>query len=127
MSNDFLAPSSSRIPIKADGRILFVAAERIGWISSAGNYVEFVLQPQGQRVLVRETLSSLENTLDPQSFVRIHRSVIVNVNCIREMRPRYTGEYDITMLTDQHLTMSRGYRKNLKRLLQSCARSEAKR
>lgn len=85
--------------------------------------MEFVIQPQGQRILVRETLSSLENTLNPQCFVRIHRSIIVNVGRIREMRPRYTGEYDLTMVTDQHLTLSRGYRKNLKRLLQSCARS----
>ena len=73
--------------------------------------------------MVRETLSSLENTLDPQCFVRIHRSVIVNVTRIAEMRPRYSGEYDITMLTDHHLTLSRGYRKNLKRLLKSRARS----
>jgi two-component system LytT family response regulator len=123
MSNTSLPQSSSRIPLKADGRILFVAANRINWIESAGNYVEFVIQPQGERVLVRETLSSFEKTLDPQCFVRIHRSVIVNVARIKEMRPRYTGEYEITMLTDQHLTLSRGYRKNLKRLLQSCGRS----
>lgn len=122
MSNSMLATSSERIPLKADGRILFVSANRINWIESAGNYVEFVIQPEGKRVLVRKTLSSFEKTLDPERFVRIHRSVIVNVTCIKEMRPRYTGEYQITMLTEEQLTLSRGYRKNLKRLLQTCSR-----
>ncbi len=116
--------TADRIPLKADGRILFVSANRINWIQSAGNYVEFVFQPRGERVLVRETLSSFEETLDPERFVRIHRSVIVNVDLIKEMRPRYTGEYEITMLSDEHLTLSRGYRRNLKRLLQTSSRKQ---
>ncbi len=110
-----------RIPLKADGRILFVPARSINWIESAGNYVEFVVWPQGERVMVRETLSSYEKTLDSRRFVRIHRSVIVNVDRIREMRPRYTGEYQLTMMCGKQLTLSRGYRKNLKRLLQTHA------
>ncbi len=123
MSNTSLQLTSNRLPLKADGRILFVSTNRINWIESAGNYVEFVIHPQGERVLVRRTLSSFEKTLDPDRFVRIHRSVIVNVGCIKEMRPRYTGEYQITMLTEQQLTLSRGYRKNLKRLLQTWTKS----
>lgn len=110
-----------RIPLKADGRIVFVPARSINWIESAGNYVEFVIRPQCERIVVRETLSSFERTLDSSRFVRIHRSVIVNVNRIKEMRPRYTGEYQLTMLCGKQLVLSRGYRKNLKRLLQTCA------
>ncbi len=120
MSTIAIQPTSDRIPLKADGRILFVSAQSIHWIESAGNYVEFVLQPHGERVMVRETLAWFEKSLDPRRFVRIHRSVIVNVNRIKEMRPRYTGEYQVTMLCEKQLTLSRGYRKNLKRLLQSC-------
>ena len=119
MSTTSIQTASDRIPLKADGRILFVSAHSIRWIESAGNYVEFVLQPQGERVMVRETLSSFEKSLDPERFVRIHRSVIVNINRIKEMRPRYTGEYQVTMLCEKQLILSRGYRKNLKRLLQS--------
>lgn len=127
MLNTSLSNQWNRISLKADGRILFVSPNRINWIESAGNYVEFVIQPLGERVLVRKTLSSFEETLDPERFVRIHRSVIVNIECIKEMRPRYTGEYQITMLTEQQLTLSRGYRKNLKRLLQTCSPSAGKR
>ncbi len=121
MSITSIQQASDRITLKADGRILFVSAHSIHWIESAGNYVEFVFQPHGERVMVRETLASFEDLLDPERFVRIHRSVIVNVNQIKEMRPRYTGEYEVTMLCEKQLTLSRGYRKNLKRLLQGCS------
>ena len=118
MTTDAPSPhTADRIPLKADGRIVFVPLRSISWIESAGNYVEFVIGSRGQRVVVRETLAYFEEHLDAERFVRIHRSLIVNVNRIREMRPRYTGEYELTMVCGKQLTMSRGYRSNLKRLL----------
>ena len=118
MTTEATSPhTADRIPLKADGRIVFVPLRSISWIESAGNYVEFVIGSRGQRVTVRETLAYFEEHLDAQRFVRIHRSLIVNVNRIREMRPRYTGEYQLTMVCGKQLTMSRGYRSNLQRLL----------
>lgn len=119
--------TTQRIPVKTDGKFLFVPVHRISRIESAGNYVEIVLYPEGRRLLVRKTLSSYEDTLDPSRFVRIHRSVIVNAEFIKEMRPCYTGEYKITMSGDQQLTLSRGYRKNLQRLLQTASTTRSDR
>jgi two-component system, LytTR family, response regulator len=112
--------SSDRIHLKTDGRIVFIPLQSIDWLESAGNYVEVFVGQQGKRFHVRETLSSFEKRLDERCFVRIHRSVIVNVSRIRELRPRYTGEYRVTMDNGKELRLSRGYRENLKRLLQSC-------
>jgi two-component system, LytTR family, response regulator len=108
-----------KIPLKIDGRILFVPIETIYWLESSGNYVEVVVGQHGDKLLVRDTLSSFEGRLDGRFFVRIHRSIIVNVARIREMRPHHTGEYQVTMDNGKQLTLSRGYRFNLKRLVQA--------
>jgi two-component system LytT family response regulator len=108
---------TGRIPIKTDGKIVFVPVRAIRWLESAGNYVEIVWGQQAERLVVRDTLSSFEERLDEHMFVRIHRSTIVNADRIREMRPRYTGEYELTMDNGKQLTMSRGYKTNLKRLV----------
>jgi two-component system LytT family response regulator len=109
-----------KISLKIDGRILFVPIETIYWLESSGNYVEVVGQ-HGDKLLVRDTLSSFEGRLDGRFFVRIHRSIIVNVARIREMRPHHTGEYQVTLDNGRQLTLSRGYRFNLKRLMQAYA------
>jgi two-component system, LytTR family, response regulator len=120
MSNTSQQISFDRIHLKTDGRIVFVPLRSINSMESAGNYVEVFVGKQDEKLLVRGTLSSFEERLDGRYFVRIHRSVIVNVARIREMRPRYTGEYQVTMDNGKQLTLSRGYRSNLKRLLQAC-------
>jgi two-component system LytT family response regulator len=70
----------------------------------------------GESHLLRETIKNLESRLDPDRFVRIHRSTIVNADHVREIRPWYTGEYVVVMQGGQELTLSRGYRANLPRL-----------
>jgi len=116
-----ISPRSNldKISLKIDGRILFIPIETIYWLESSGNYVEVVVGHNGDKLLVRDTLSSFEGRLDGRFFVRIHRSIIVNVARIREMRPHYTGEYQVTMDNGKQLTLSRGYRFNLKRLMQA--------
>jgi two-component system LytT family response regulator len=111
--------NSDKIPLKIDGRILFVPIETIYWLESSGNYVEVVAGQHGDKLLVRDTLSSFEARLDGRFFVRIHRSIIVNVARIREMRPHHTGEYQVIMDNGKQLTLSRGYPFNLKRLVQA--------
>ncbi len=117
MTNTSLPQTSDRIPLKADGRILFVSAHRINWIESAGNYVEFVIQPEGERVLVRETLSSFEKSLDPERFVRIHRSYIVNFERVVRIEP-YGKDSRLAILADgTRLPVSRAGYARLKTLL----------
>lgn len=84
----------------------------LSWIDAAGNYVRLNTEA-GQRHLVRGTLSALEKRLDPQRFIRIHRSTIVNVEHIREIRPRTHGEALIVMRDGRSLTRSRSYRDSL--------------
>jgi two-component system LytT family response regulator len=120
MIEPFPPNSVDRIHVKTEGKIVFIPLQAIFWLESAGNYVEVYLGKPGEKLLVRETLSSFEKRLQDRGFVRIHRSVIVNTGRIREMRPRYTGEYDVMLDNGKHLTLSRGFRSNLHRLLEVC-------
>jgi two-component system, LytTR family, response regulator len=75
--------STRRFVVKSGGRLLFLRAEEIDWIAAADNYV--YLHAGGASHLVRTTLKSLAQTLDPDRFVRIHRSTVVNVDAVREV------------------------------------------
>jgi two-component system LytT family response regulator len=97
--------------IKSGGRIHFVRMADIDWCEAAGNYVRVHVGQQEH--LVRDTMSRLESELDPQQFVRIHRSTIVNVDRILEMRSSFNGEYEVRLHAGTRLTLSRGYRDSL--------------
>jgi len=79
-----------RFLVKAAGRVVFVLADEIDWIEAAGNYVRLHAGPASH--LVRETMAKVEARLDPERFVRVHRSAIVNVESIRELQPMFRGE-----------------------------------
>jgi two-component system, LytTR family, response regulator len=100
---------------KSGGRITFLGVDEIDWIGAADNYV----QVHAGRVshLLHATMNSLENRLDPSKFLRIHRSTIVNVERIKELRPMFHGEYQVILKDGTQLTSGRGYRENLQRLL----------
>lgn len=102
-----------RIMIKANGRVYFVKTNEIDWIEAAGNYLK--LHCDKKNHMVRETMSNMEEKLDPDQFFRIHRSVIVNIEKIRELQPWFHGDYMITLLDGQKLTMSRNYKDLLQR------------
>jgi two-component system, LytTR family, response regulator len=97
-----------RLMIKSDGRLHFVRMTEIDWCEAAGNYVRLHVGPV--QYLVRDTMNHLESELDPQHFVRIHRSTIVNVDRILEMQSSLNGEYMVLLKTGVQLTLSRGYR-----------------
>ena len=104
-----------RLVVKANGRVFFLKTSELDWIEAEGNYV--CLHVRKESYLLRETLSALEAQLDPQTFPRIHRSQIVNVERIRELQPWSHGEYHVILHDGTQLTLSRSYRERLHELL----------
>src|SRR4029079_1505844 len=99
-----------RLVIKNGGRVFFLNVQDVYCIESEGNYVRVYDKQKGY--LLRETISSLEEQLDPRQFRRIHRSAIVKIDRIKEMQPWFHGEYRIIMENGKELTLSRNYRAN---------------
>jgi two-component system, LytTR family, response regulator len=97
-----------RLLVKNEGSITVVDTGDIEWIEAADNYVR--LHTGRGRMLMRETMKTLEERLDPRRFARIHRSAIVNLSRVRELQPLFSGEYVVLLTTGAKLTLSRGYR-----------------
>jgi len=104
----------NRIAIKTDDRTIFVKVEDIEYVESASNYV-VLCTPNGNHIL-RETLTNLEAKLPPKMFLRISRSVIVNLDAIKELQPGIQGEHIAILRSNKQLTMTRGLREVQERL-----------
>jgi two-component system LytT family response regulator len=102
---------ANRFVIKSGGRIFFVKDEEIDWVEAVGDYVRLHAGPQSH--LVRETMTAMETRLD-RRFLRIHRSIIVNTERIKELHPYFNGEYSVVLLDGKQLKSSRGYRDRLR-------------
>lgn len=103
-----------RLAVKSDGRITILKIAEIDWIEAAHNYVE--IHQDKQSHLLREPISAIEQRLPPEKFVRISRSVIVNVDKVKQLEPLFHGEYSVTMQNGERLTLSRRYRNKLPQL-----------
>jgi len=103
-----------RLAVKSEGRILIVKTADIAWIESAHNYVQ--IHEDKRSHMLRETITAIEARLAPEKFVRISRSVIVNVERVKELEPLFHGEYRVTLQNGTRLTLSRRYRKKLQQL-----------
>src|SRR5689334_17667814 len=88
-------PLSQRLVIKSGARMLFLQPEKIEWVEAEKDYVR--LHVAKETHLVRETMNSFEKKLESRQFVRVHRSTIVNLDFVKEMKPLPSGEYDIVM------------------------------
>jgi two-component system, LytTR family, response regulator len=104
-----------RLVIKNGGRVFFLHVQDVHCIEAEGNYVRVYDNQKGY--LLRETISSLEEQLDPKQFLRIHRSAIVKIDRIKEMQPWFHGEYRIIMENGKQLALSRNYRANLQEVV----------
>ena len=102
---------TNRIVFKSRGRIVFLPVSDIRWISAEENYVRICTQSETH--LLRETMSRLEEKLDPELFLRVHRSSIVNLQHVKEVRTEADGEYAVVLVNGEKLTMSRGYRSRI--------------
>jgi two-component system, LytTR family, response regulator len=100
--------STDRIVIRESGRVLFVDVQDIEWLEASGNYVALHVT-SGKTHLVHDTMTNLEAKLDRIVFVRIHRSTMVNVKCIRELQPHFNGEYVVILKDNSRLKLSRGF------------------
>lgn len=100
-----------RIPIRNAGKISFVSVEDIIWIDAAADYIN--LHTSFGTSTIRESIGAMEEQLDPSKFIRIHRSTIVNLLFIRELRPMDHGEYTALLRQGTILTVSRTYKKRL--------------
>lgn len=102
-----------RILIKDDRKNIFVDVDTIRWIESSGNYVKLHLAESMH--MIRGSLKLMQKKLHPLQFVRIHRSYIINVNCVKAIEPWFSGDLKVILNDGKKLKMSRNYKDNLDR------------
>jgi two-component system LytT family response regulator len=107
---------TTRLVFKSKGRILFLPVSDIRWIGAEENYVRICADRENH--LLRETMAHFETRLDPNCFIRVHRSAIVNLQHVKEIRTdSQEGESFVLMHDGQKVPMSRGYRARISQLL----------
>jgi two-component system LytT family response regulator len=104
-------PPIERFLVTRGTRVVVVPADTVDWIEADGDYVR--LHAGRERHLLRETMGRLEARLDPSRFVRIHRSAILNVDRVAELRPLPNREYVVVLRDGTRLRLSRSYRDRL--------------
>jgi two-component system LytT family response regulator len=97
----------NRIAVRAAGKTYFVELADVDWIQSAENYVQ--LHTATAKHLVHVPIQTLHASLDPEMFLRIHRSMIVNLRQIKEIAPAAHGECLLTLNSGVRLQSSRTY------------------
>jgi two-component system LytT family response regulator len=105
---------SPRVAIKVKGKILFISLSDVVAVQAKGNYVS--LQRKGSSYLLRQSISAVAEKLEPQGFIRIHRSILVNTFFVEEIKPYSTGEYGLRVKGGKEYTVTRTYKQNLKSL-----------
>lgn len=98
----------SRLEVKSGESTIFLPVAEIDWIGAADNYLE--LHAGRETHLIRETMGRMEARLDPCLFARIHRSTIVNVTRVKQLRPLFNGDQQLTLHDGTQLTVSRNHR-----------------
>jgi two-component system LytT family response regulator len=101
-----------RLAVRSSGKTVFVDLEDVDWMEAAENYVQ--LHTGRANHLLHVAMNTLEKSLDPEIFLRIHRSTIVNINRIKELQPGAHGEYVITLHSGTRLQSGRSYSEKLK-------------
>ena len=104
-----------RLVVKSRGRVYFVRVDEIDWVKTAGHYL--VLHIAAQEHLIRETITTFEQRLDPDRFVRIHRSILVNIDRVKHLTPTFHGEYELELRDGTRLASGRGYSDRLQAIV----------
>lgn len=108
------APSLDRLVIRLERGVFFLKAQDVDWVHAEGNYVR--IRAGKESYLVRETMSDLETRLPPARFARIHKSILVNIDRIRQIQPLANGGHVVVLTDGTKLTWSRGYQSRLRAL-----------
>lgn len=106
--------AAAKIGIKSNGRILFIDPRDIAVVEAEGNYV--LLHRSAGSDLLRESITTIAEKLEPFGFVRIHRSALVNASFVQDVRACSTGDYKLRLKGGREYTVTRTYKKNLKSL-----------
>lgn len=110
-------PYLTRLMVKLANRVVLLKVNEIDWIQADGNYAKLHVGRKAH--LLREKMHDLETQLDPQKFVRIHRSIIVNLDRIKELHPHFNGDYIVVLEDGVQLKLSRSRREQLESRLKS--------
>ena len=106
-----------RLVVKSVGRVFFLKTDEIDWIEAAGNYVKLHVGRESH--MIRETMNGIETKLDPNKFLRIHRSTVVHIDRIKELHPMFSGDYSVILRTGTELALSRNYREHFLELFEN--------
>jgi two-component system LytT family response regulator len=109
--------TAERIVVRSQGQVLFLSAADIDWIEAAGYYA--CLHVGGDTHILRRSLSELEQDLGDEKFIRIHRSIVVNLERIRALELQASGEYEVVLKSEVRLRLSRRYRRRLQERLEA--------
>jgi len=109
------SPLAKRLVVKSPGRLLFLDVADIDWIEAASYYA--CLHVGAETHIIRRTLSELETDLGEERFIRIHRSIIVNLDRVRGLELQSGGEYEVILESKARLRLSRRFRKRLEERL----------
>ena len=106
-----------RFAIRGRDQVLFVKAAAIDWIAAEGNYARLYTEEKSH--LIRESLQNLEAELDPEHFVRVHRSAIVNIERVRKLMVGAEGAFSIVLRNEATVPLGPSYRQRFEQLLGS--------
>jgi two-component system LytT family response regulator len=114
---DLRAPKRhlTRFVVRGEGRVRLIDASQVDWIEASDNYA--VLHAGSASHAVRDTLTRLAEELDPEQFVRIHRSTIVRIDRVRELLPTFHGDFVVVLHDGTRLNMSRAHRQQVEAVL----------
>lgn len=112
---------SERIPVKNSGRIFFLPVHEIDWIEASDQYV--TLHADKKSYLIRESMNQMEDHLPANRFFRIHRSTLVNLQRVRELRLNRQGEGHVILADGTSLKISRTRRQEFEGALLQCSKS----
>jgi len=107
---------TDRLAVRTDGRVVFLKHREIVWVEAANNYCVLHLHDK-RRLMLRETLSAIEERLGSSGFARINRSALVQMDEVKELQPSTYGDYIVVLHAGQRLPLSRSYRGRLERFL----------
>jgi two-component system LytT family response regulator len=108
----------SRIVFKSRGRIVFLPVSEIRWIAAEENYIRICTGAENH--LLRETMTGIEKKLDSKTFLRVHRSAIVNLRYVKEVRREGQSEFAVLLSNGQKVAMSRSYHSRIDTSLHVC-------